>query len=302
MTVSLLQIVKKASLLSFYSFNISILLGVNIYFTFLGVVFSFPYFLYLLFVNKFYINRFFLFLYFFLISGALLNCFFTQNGFGGALVIMGALFMTLFIINNANLVYNHVFYVMLLFLFVCFFKILILGVDPNEFYVGMSRNYLGLILVLLNVLLQFLGTVTSHKVPFIVTILSLILSVLLVGRSTIGSMLCLFFLHLVNILQYRKHYIVVVFFLLAGGVMYFWNDLQLLYKASSFGGFGLDTPRYEIWSKFLSSTDFFTHILGIDTFTIPIVAEFNGNLHNEFLNLLARTGIGFWAFVLVFCL
>lgn len=299
--VSVLEICKILSVISFYSFGISIFLGINLYFTIIGIVLSLPYCIYLLIRKCFYVNKTFFFLFFFLVIGAFLNIFITNNGFGGVLVIIGVLCLSKFLVENMSLMYRHVYFFLLFFITSCFYKILILGIDPNNFYEDMSRNYLGLILILLNVLLLFSGFVTSNNVPVFITLSSLVLSVFLVGRSTIGAMVCLSILHLFYVLKDKSRwYIFSLIILFAVCLVYYWPDLIVLYQTSSFGGFGLDTPRYEIWDKFMRATNLFTHVLGIDVFTIPIVAEYNGNLHNEFLNLLARTGIGFWAFVCVF--
>lgn len=301
LSIKLLDICKKTSIISFYSFGISIFLGINLYFTMIGIVLSLPYCVCSSIQKCLYVNKMFLFLFSFLIAGSFLNVFITRNGFGGVLVIIGVLCLSNFLVENMSLMYKHIRFLLLFFIAFCFYKILILGIDPNNFYEDMSRNYLGLILILLNVLLLFSGFVTNNNVPVFITLSSLVLSVFLVGRSTIGAMACLSILHLKYVLKDKNlWYTFSLLILFLGCLVYYWSDLIVLYQTSSFGGYGLDTPRYEIWDKFLRSTNFFTHVLGIDVFTIPIVAEYNGNLHNEFLNLLARTGIGFWAFVCVF--
>ena len=247
------------------------------------------------------INKVFIFFLICIIGGAFINTLFTTNGLGGCLVILGILCLSIYCIRNPKRVYGHIYLILLFFLSFCFYKICILGVDPNEFYIEMSRNYLGLILVSLNVLLHFLGHLANQKVHIIVSILSLILSILLVGRSTIGAIFMLFILHIAVFCKHRSKWMLAILGILCIIlVQHFWNDLVLLYKSSSFGGYGIDTPRYKIWEDFFEATNFFTFVLGMDTFTIPIVAEYSGNLHNEFFNLLARTGIGFLMFILLY--
>lgn len=299
--VNIFNAVSYSSLLALYLFSTSIFLGINNVFTLGGIAFSFPYNIYLLVDKNHNINLVFAFFLICLVGGAFVNSFFTTNGFGGCLVILGILCLSIYCIRNPQRVYRHIYFILLFFLLFCFYKICILGMDPNEFYDGKSRNYLGLILVSFNVLLHFLGCLTKQKVHIIISVLSLILSILLVGRSTIGAIGMLFLLHFtVFCKQKSKCFLVILGILVIILVQHFWTDVVLLYKSSSFGGYGIDTPRYEIWEKFFDATDFFTFVLGMDTFTIPIVAEYSGNLHNEFLNLLARTGIGFLMFILLY--
>ncbi len=300
MKVHLLNLCSCFSFCSFCLFNISILLGINEIVTLLAVVCSLPYVFYFLYYSNWRLNRYFFILLFFMALGAFLNVFVTDNGLGGVLVILGVLSLSLFSCHYPRLIYRGMYVVLLIYLGICFYKILYLGIDPNEFYVGMSRNYLGLILVAYNILYCFLGYVLKLRVNIVISILSLVLSVMLVGRSTIGAMIALFLLNWCFYFKKKSFLLLLTLFLFVFALWLYWGELVDLYKASSFGGFGFDTPRYVLWGDFFKYANFFTYILGIDTFSIPSIAQYEGNTHNGYLNILARTGFGVWAFLIVY--
>jgi len=292
----------RLALFSFYFFCISIYLGINELFTLLAILLILPYNIYQWIHAKFILNKYYLLLIFFLFLGSVLNIFISSNGVGGSLVIIGILGLAIFILDNPAFILKHVFSVLILFDFICFLKILVFKIDPNEFYIGMSRNYLGLILLTFNILYSFLLYVVKRKVNIYIIIISVVLSILFVGRSTIGAMLGLLLLNLLYYLKGRAKWLIVILLLGGTGAIYFLIPyFEELYSLSSFNRFGLETPRYQIWKDFFRYSTFYTYIFGMDTYSVPIIAEYEGNVHNGFINILARTGIGFVFFVYIFC-
>lgn len=294
------NIEKTTSLISFYLFCISILLGNNEYVSLMGVFLSLPYLAKIF--KTWIVNKYFVFLLFFLIVGASVNSIFTSNGFGGILLILGVLSISIFIIQNIDYIFLHVKYTLLFILLYYSIIIFIFKKDPNEVYVGMSRNYIGLIVVLFNVLYSYLYYIKSKKIDLIFCIYSLFLTFFLVGRSSIGLQL---FLVLINFFYSFKNRRILMFFILfimlLIGYCYFRDDIELLYRASSFGGYGMDSPRYVIWKDFFDSASYYDYVFGLDSKLLLVARKYSGNLHNEFLNLVARTGVGAIALFIVLC-
>ena len=291
-------IIKYLPLCALYCFTISAFLGINQFFTLLGIfcmlfVVFFRFAKSCSFVNKYYFPVILM-----MCVGATLNIFFTTNGLGGVFTLFAVMNLAISIIENPRLYLFSSKMILIFLLFLFYYIVLILQIDPNSIYVGMSRNYVGLLLVAYLLLYCILNYVINNKILTILPVIALPLSVLLVGRT---SMIAIFLLCLTILLCFLKqmNFIVklVTLITIIALLVYFDDDILLLYSASSFGGFGLDTPRYQLWKDFFRQIDFFTFIFGIDTLKIPQLIEYNGNIHNGFLNILARTGIGFVFFI-----
>lgn len=294
------NIISWFSILAYYCFCGSILLGQNLILTLIGSLCATVFPLYRTYQTQ-HLNVWTLTLSVFMIVGAFMNTMISTNGIGGCLVIAGVISMADYIVRNPAKMLVHARNMYIVYVFVFSYLILLKEIDPNEIYIGMSRNYLGLILVFFHVFYCFLLYITQHKFNFLILIPSVILAVTFVGRSSIGAIGMLLIIHLFILLR-SVHFIYKLLIVALISIIVYNNfsDLELLYLASSFNGHGLDTPRYEIWSQFFHKSDLFTYILGMDTLSIPLIAEYFGNVHNGFINILARTGIGFSVFLILF--
>ena len=236
-----------------------------------------------------------------MVIGAMMNTIFSANGIGGCLVIAGVISLADYIIRHPEKMLIHARNAYLIFIFTFSYLIFLKDFDPNEIYDGFSRNYLGLVLVLFHVFYCFLLYVVRGKLNFLFLIPSIVLAVTFVGRSSIGAIIFLLMVHLFVLFKslrfiYKTLIITVIVLFIYKNLMI----LEQLYLMSSFNGHGLDTPRYEIWIQFFHAANFTTYIFGMDTFSVPIIAEYLGNVHNGFINILARTGIGFIFFLIVY--
>ncbi len=282
-----------SSVISYYLFCASILLGNNMLVSSAAILFSMPNYYNIVEGNKYIINKYFFVLIFLMLCGSLLNLLVTNNGVGGTLIIIGVLSISHFISTNIEKIHLHVKLSVILMLLYYYTRIVILKHDPNELYVGMSRNYVGLIIVLFNALYSFSTYILNKKPDLLISVLSLVLTVLLVGRSSIGCQLGIVLLNILWLFRGKKLQLLVMIAIGIGiGSYYFLDQIVLLYKSSSFAGHGLSSPRYKIWEDFFSHMDMFRFVLGIDTTELPLAKQYNGNLHNEYFNLIARTGIG----------
>ncbi|MEA5045654.1 MAG: O-antigen ligase family protein [Petrimonas sp.] len=296
------KIIQLFSVVSYYLFCLSIIIGMDDKLTLLACIFIIPYAIIDLKYDPG--NKVFFFLLFFLVIGSLLNLLFSKNGFGGTFVVVGVLFLAKYIIKSPKRMRFHILFFLLFYMLWISYKIFVLKLDPNEFYENMSRNYVGLILVMFTTLYSFISYAINYKTTLVIPILSTVLSFFLFGRSSIISMVLLLIVNFFYYLKMHKKKYISFFLILSVIILiaYSISDLSYLYSISPFQSYGWDTPRYNMWKDFFDKSTLLTFVVGIDTFSIPSVALQNGNVHNDFINLLARTGIGFVAFISVFIL
>ena len=293
------KLVSCFSITSYYLFCASIVAGMSSVITLFACILILPYAFHV--TNLKHENTAFAFLAIFLIIGSLLNLLVSNNGIGGTLVIIGVLYMSRFIIENVRKMTPHILIFLIVYMSFIAYRMFIIGADPNEIYESMSRNYIGLIIVLLNSLYSFLLYIDKRRPPLLIPTISMVMVFFLFGRSSIIAMLGIIFLNLAVYLK-RVRTATLIAILLAGsiGVIYSVHVFLDLYDISPFSSYGFDSPRYQMWVDFFENVSLYTFIMGMDTFSVHSIAIQNGNVHNEFLNLLARTGIGFVAFGTIF--
>lgn len=87
------------SIIAYYFYCISILLGINNIVTIFGVIFALPYLLIKLAIYK-HVNLFFFTLFTMLCIGSILNLLVSKKGIGGIITLLGRFSLTIFIMEN----------------------------------------------------------------------------------------------------------------------------------------------------------------------------------------------------------
>lgn len=289
-----MELREKATILSIYISLylcfLSIITGGKEVIILMAAVFSLPY--YSTIVEKYHANIYWWSLLLLMVLGAALNILVAPNGLGGVIVIIGVFSTSFFICKNFEHLDRHFLLFILLFLAFVAYKVLYRGEDPNYIYSGRSRNYIGLVMALFNCIYSYIYYLKNGKPELIICFISLLLSLTLVGRTTMGVMAALFLFNLVTRYRKNKQFLFLIGLAVFVAAYYNWDDLEQYYKMSQFGGFGLDTPRYETWGAFINNTNIGTFIWGMDVTEVAELREYQGNPHNDFLNVLARTGMG----------
>jgi len=284
------------SILAFYCFAILVLLNI-VYFGILGFLFSLPYPLMKIFINM-RINPLWFFLLLMLFFGSLFNLLISQHGIGGVIVIFGSLSVAIFVLEHPQRMLIHSKIILLIMLAVYSHIIFIQEIDPNMIFEERSRNIVGMHIVFFTLFHAFLLYICKRKIMMIIPIFSLVLTVAM-GRSSLFAVLLLVGINLFVFMKKKKYRFFVFIPFLIVTIIYFMPIIIQYYEYTKFFEQGIESARYDIWRDFFSNVNFFTFLWGMDTISVLITRE-DGNLHNDFINILARTGMGFLAFFPVY--
>ncbi|WP_179009405.1 hypothetical protein [Winogradskyella forsetii] len=237
----------------------------------------------------------------FLIVMSLINLFFTENGLGGSITLMGNLLLAyvFILLENKKLTFWVVLSYAITIGFIAY-KLFIINADPNEIYEGLSRNHAGFVVVFWTGFLMFYLKITYNLYLLIFPIFGLILSFFLFGRTSliVSALLVL----LVFFYKFRKNR--VIQFLLVSALVavcyYLFLDFGDKLTSDTNLGAGLDTPRWELWRIYLEHINFVNLFTGVDVSVLPMYDQFSGNPHNSFIKFHSRAGIGSIVFIILF--
>lgn len=216
-------------------------------------------------------------------------------------------------INNRKLS----FYLFSLLLFLTYTYLLISfinNVDFNQIFIGLSRNYVSVIL-LVNLFLISLNS-TNNRISlfymFFISVLNSLFSIIAVGRTGIAISLFVSFAPLVYIFlksNFILKSIILIAFITSSFSIYTSFETEITSLFSRFFDEGLDSLfsfgyRVQIWSSYFDKVTTLNHfIFGPNSFYDVIYNGRNvvviGNLHNSFLNLYSRYSILFLIFLII---
>ena len=237
----------------------------------------------------------------FLLIMSLVNLFFTDNGYGGSITLIGNLLLSYVYLtgkNNKMTIWIVVGYLVTI-LFISY-KLFILNLSANELYSGLSRNHAGFAVVFWTVFLLFHLKVTYNIYPIILPLICVILSFYLIGRtSLIVSLLLLLVVFFFKFKQNRfVHALLIILALFVG--YYLWLKFETILLKDTNLAQGLDTPRWKLWRIYFENLNPINFFTGIDVTTLQMYNKFGGNPHNSFIKFHSRVGIGSIAFICLF--
>ena len=278
--------------IAIYIYSLQVIF-VGVQYQILASMLIFPYFIFQLKHCKIE-NQGFILLYGYLLITtifSIFNIFFTNNGIGGTLILVSTLALGLYCIDNIEKIRLHIYIIVWINIFYIWFEIIYLGKMPNEVYeqLGLSRNHGGLLLCLFVGFYCFIRKITKDKVSVVLPLVAMVSAYLLVGRSSLGLLAGIF---VISLLANNKKLIsIILTIIIVGLIIYFKNDILLLYEASSFAENGMESSRYKIWDSYITHIDLESAIFGLDTSNIPVIRDYGGNPHNSFLNFHRRLGL-----------
>ena len=298
------ELAKISSILSFYCFGFSGLFEVHAL-IYPGILFSLPY---ILSKKKLYLknyNRYYFLFTIPLILGCLLNLLNTSNNLGGLFVLIANLALAIFIIQNIQEIYLHTTIFIITCIVYISYKLFYLDIPPHEFYENFSRNIPGYFLVIWCVFFLFVSRLNSKKTPLIIPISAFIISIFLIGRSSLGVLLVI---SIITIFQYIKNKsriisvtILILFSVLVAQLV---KNIEVisLFLDTGFAKKGIESQRFDIWKSYLHNMSYIDLITGRDPYKIPLIEMYDGVLHNSFLKFHSRMGFAFFSFMGFYCM
>lgn len=237
---------------------------------------------------------------FFLIT-SLINLYFTENGLGGSITLLGNLLLAyvFILVENKKMTFWVVLSYAITIGFIAY-KLFILSVDPNDIYATLSRNHAGFVVVFWTGFLLFYLRITYNRFFLFIPIFGLILSFFLFGRTSliVSALLVL----LVFFYKFKNNRLIQFFaiaLLIVGCYSLFISFGDKLTTETNLGE-GLDTPRWELWRIYWRHINLSTLFTGVDVTTLPMYDQFAGNPHNSFIKFHSRAGIGSILFIILF--
>lgn len=229
-----------------------------------------------------------------LLIGSLFNLPFSKNGIGGSLVLLGTLSISVFCIRNITTTLFYSFIVLLYFCIIIFNGIVIQGEDSYFLfdYMGKSRNYIGYLLVTYSSLYYFLSVLCKKKPSVLLLSVVVFLCFLAQGRTSLGMSLLLLLGSIILIGEGRR--LGITFFMIIVLCVLLYSTRVLLglwYESSNFSSKQLESARYTIWNSYFKSLSICDIIYGKDLNTVPLIREWDGNVHNSYLKFHARVGL-----------
>lgn len=226
------------------------------------------------------------------LTGSILNLINTNNGIGGSIIYVGTFTIALFCIDNLKIL-RYVGDALWLYLIFFLYKSIFVDlVNPNNIFedFGLSRNYPGYLLVAFGIFSSFSRYYTVQSLPIVMPILSVVIAFFLEGRSSLAimlvvSILCIFFW------SYKKSWSITIASVIFLSMIYFWNDIMFLYSFTRFDTEGTESLRTTLWIDYFNHLDFLNLLFGPNTTKMPIIASFDGNPHNAYLNFYDRMGL-----------
>lgn len=236
-----------------------------------------------------------------LLITSLINLFFTENGLGGTITLLGNLLLAYIFIKVENK--RMLIWVLLSYSITVGFiayNLFVLNTDPNYIYEGLSRNHAGFVVVFWTGFLLFYLKITYNYYLLIFPIFGLILSFFLFGRTSliVSALLVV----LVFFYKFRSNTIIqiIALALLALGSYYLFINFGDKLTTETNLGEGLDTPRWELWRIYWDHLNLVNLFTGVDVTILPMYDQFSGNPHNSFIKFHSRAGIGSIIFMFLF--
>lgn len=235
-----------------------------------------------------------------LLITSLINLFFTDNGLGGSITLMGNLLLAyLFILLEPK---KMVFWILLSYTITVGFiayNLFVLNKDPNYIYEGLSRNHAGFVVVFWTGFVLFYLKITYNSFLLVFPIFGLIMSFFLFGRTSliVSALLVV----VVFFFKFRSNTIIQILalaLLVMASYYLFINFGDKLTTETNLGE-GLDTPRWELWRIYWEHLNLVNIFTGVDVTTLPMYAQFSGNPHNSFIKFHSRVGIGSIVFIIL---
>ena len=154
---------------------------------------------------------------------------------------------------------------------------------------GQSKNFPGFLLVAWISLLAFINCINGEKLPLILPILAIYISLFLDGRTSTAVLLAMILLANYNFIKKNKWFIIVI----VACCIYLINNniISNLYNLTTFNDRGLESSRFEMWNNFFDGMGLVDFIVGMDTRNIPIIKDYGGNPHNSLLFFQMNSGI-----------
>lgn len=238
-----------------------------------------------------------------LLLGSILNIVFSNNGIGGSIVLLGTLLLSLFCMRNYRIAYYYSIVILFYYCYFIFMGIVIQGNDPYFFfeYQGKSRNYIGYLLITAAAFYFYLSVMCNKKPNVLIMAFVVFLCFMAQGRTSLGvSLLLLVGAVFSDIKGVRWYWVILIIGGIIGLLVYCWDYLVLWYEASNFASKQLESSRYTLWQKYIESLSLSDILMGKDLNTVPLIKEYDGNVHNSFLKFHARTGLlGFIPLILL---
>ena len=237
---------------------------------------------------------------FFLIM-SLINLYFTKNGLGGSITLLGNLLLAyvFILVENKKLTFWVVLSYAITIGYIAY-KLFVLNVDPNDIYEALSRNHAGFVVVFWTGFLLFYLKITYNRFFLIIPIFGLILSFFLFGRtSLIVSTLLVLLVFFYKFKSNRTVQFFAIVLLIVGCYSLFINFGARLTTETNLGE-GLDTPRWELWRIYWEHINIVNLFTGVDVTILPMYDQFAGNPHNSFIKFHSRAGIGSVLFIILF--
>ncbi len=237
----------------------------------------------------------------FLLVMSVVNLLFTENGFGGTLTLMGNLLLTLvYLQSDKKKLTPWIILFYLIGVGFISYSLFVLKLTANEIYVGLSRNHAGFAVVFYTIFLTFHLKITHKLYPVLPAIISLVLSIFLIGRTSMIVSVML----LAVVFYYKFQDKKVIRFAILGCVLLIGSYLYLTFQSVLFEetnlNQGLDTPRWELWQIYIEHINPINFFTGLDVSNLPMYDYFSGNPHNSFLKFHSRVGFGCVVLIILF--
>lgn len=187
------------------------------------------------------------------------------------------------------------------YLFAIIYFVLIVNIDPNFLFATASRNYVGWHGLALTALYYLIRYRNGEKIELITAFITIVFSLLLIGRSTIMCSLLLFFGLL--FLKYRQISGIYkfIFVLLLVGISiviasYFSDFLEQGFQR--FEAKSIDSEgRAFLFDSYLDKINVETFFVGVSPFQYPFFI-YNNTLHNSYLWAHSNFGVLIFPFLI----
>lgn len=237
----------------------------------------------------------------FLLITSFVNLFFTDNGIGGSVTLLGHLLLAYTYLQADNK--KITFWIILSYLITIGFisyHLFILETNPNHIYQGLSRNHAGFVVVFWTIFLLFHLKVTYNRFPIVLPLIGLVLSFFLFGRTSL--IVSAILLLVVFYYKFRDSLLVriVALSIFLGMSYYLWLKFGSILDTETNLGEGLETSRWKLWRIYIENLDFVNLFTGIDVTKLQEYNKYGGNPHNAFIKFHSRVGIGSIVFIFLF--
>ena len=237
----------------------------------------------------------------FLLIASFVNLFFTDNGIGGSVTLIGHLLLAYTYLQAKNK--KITFWIILSYLITIGFisyHLFILNTNPNAIYQGLSRNHAGFVVVFWTIFLLFHIKVTYNRFPLILPFIGLVLSFFLFGRTSLIVsailLLVVFFYKFRDSVSVR----IIALSIFIGISYYLWVKYGYILDSETNLAEGLETSRWKLWRIYFENIDIVNLFTGIDVTKLPQYDKYGGNTHNAFIKFHSRIGIGSIVFMFLF--